>query len=134
MELDQHDIVLAEDCRPSYLDTGNRGLFDNATVPLISHPDFAVNDGQARREALSRAPFTVDTSWIERIWRQLAMRARRLRFPPPEAATPDDSDFHVVANGRTLAAIEMINGRYVFVLPPNTDVVRLVSRSGGARR
>jgi hypothetical protein len=41
LELDRHDVVLAEGlpCE-SFLDTGNRGAFDNAPAPDL-HPDFA---------------------------------------------------------------------------------------------
>ena len=40
VELDRHDIVLAEGLpAESYLDTGNRGVFENADEPLVLHPD-----------------------------------------------------------------------------------------------
>jgi len=56
VELDRHDILLAENLQAeSFLDTGNRGMFDNAGLPLTLHPDLT-ND-QARREAESCAPF-----------------------------------------------------------------------------
>ena len=49
IELDAHDLVLAEGlAAESYLDTGNRGMFDNTATPQL-HPMFT-ND-QARREA-----------------------------------------------------------------------------------
>ena len=42
VELDRHDVVLAEGAAcESYLDTGNRGAFENADGPMELHPDFA---------------------------------------------------------------------------------------------
>jgi hypothetical protein len=43
VELARHDVLLA-DALPceSYLDTGNRGAFDNGTGPATLHPDFAL--------------------------------------------------------------------------------------------
>ena len=42
VELPHHDVLLAEGmpCE-SYLDTGNRGAFDNGAGPTMLHPDFA---------------------------------------------------------------------------------------------
>ena len=47
VELPQHDILLAEGlpCE-SYLDTGNRGAFENGAGPTMLHPDFALRMGQ----------------------------------------------------------------------------------------
>jgi hypothetical protein len=43
VELDQHDVLLAEGLPvESYLETGNRGAFDNGTAPVALHPDFAM--------------------------------------------------------------------------------------------
>ena len=129
VELDRHDILLAEGtpCE-SYLDTGNRGLFDNANVPLILHPDFSTDNAQARREALSCAPFIADPRWVEPVWRRFAARAERLGFAMAEAATTTDPGLTLLANGRVLAPVEATRQRYVFVLPPDTDAVRLLSR------
>jgi phospholipase/lecithinase/hemolysin len=54
VELARHDVILAEGLpAESFLDTGNRGAFDNANTNAIAmHPDFA---GQ-RREAHACAP------------------------------------------------------------------------------
>lgn len=54
IELPEHAVMFAEHCAvESYLDTGNRGGFENAGGPITLHPDFA----QARREAESCAAF-----------------------------------------------------------------------------
>ena len=96
VELDRHDIVMAEGLpTESYLDTGNRGLFQNADAPLFLHPDLST-DGQARREALSCAPFIAD---VEPVWRQLADRARQLGIRLPESATTIDPALRVLVSG-----------------------------------
>jgi hypothetical protein len=123
VELDQHSIVFAEGLpTESYLDTGNRGLFENATVPLVLHPDFST---QSRRETGSCAAFVTD---VELIWRRLANRARQLGHMLPEPITTTDPDLRVLMNGHAVAPAAMTNGRYVFTLIPGTTDVRLISR------
>ncbi len=130
VELDRHDILLAEGTpAESYLDTGNRGLFENGNVPLIPHPDLAADDGQPRREALSCVPFVTDPKWIEPVWRRFARRASRLGFAMAGATTTSDPNLRLLANGRVLAPVEATHRRYVFVLPPKADAVRLLSRA-----
>jgi ELWxxDGT repeat protein len=127
VELDSHDILLAEGVpAESYLDTGNRGMFENAGSPLRLHPDFA--DGQ--REALSCAPFVVEPGLVEPIWRRLAARAEVLgwvRPRPPELT--GEPELHIVAGTRRLKPVVAENGHYLFVLPPAGDTLRLVSRA-----
>ncbi len=41
IELEEHDIILAEGLpAESFLDTGNRNMFDHVTAPVVLHPDF----------------------------------------------------------------------------------------------
>jgi hypothetical protein len=135
VELDRHDIVLAEGLpAESYLDTGNRGLFDNSNVPIVLYPDLSADDGQARREAFSCAPFATDAASMEPAWWRLAHRAEQLGYRRPVPATTNDPGLRVVLpNGRRLVPIEAENGRNVFVLPPNTGSVRLLSRAADSR-
>ncbi len=56
VELDRHDVLLAEGLPvESYLETGNRGAFQNANAPLVLHPDFA----HYRWEAEGCAPLVI---------------------------------------------------------------------------
>jgi hypothetical protein len=69
VELTCHGILLVEGTpAESYLDTGHRGMFDNADAPLILHPDLM----QMRREAESIAPLCRDGDKLT------AIRARLL--------------------------------------------------------
>jgi hypothetical protein len=129
VELETHDILLAEALpAESYLDTGNRGMFDNADAPLVLHPDF--DDGQARRVANSCRPLVVEPAGVEPVWRTLAMRAVMLGLSlPVEIATTDDPGLHIRMGERTIKPISVGTNRYTFVLPQGESTVRLVSRA-----
>jgi hypothetical protein len=129
VELDSHDILLAENLQAeSFLDTGNRGMFGNAGLPLTLHPDLT-ND-QARREAESCAPFADDPERIEPMWRELAARAMQLGWHlPPGPETTDDPALHLLVDGRRVAPVSVVQGRTSFLLPRADAKVRLVSRS-----
>ena len=129
IELDQHDVVLAENlAAESYLDTGNRGFFENADVPLVLHPDVA--RGQARREAESCASFAADAATIEPMWRKLVVRAAQLGLlPPRELATTDDPALCVVVDGRRIKPISAGQKRYMFLLARCSGMLRLQSRT-----
>jgi autotransporter passenger strand-loop-strand repeat protein len=128
VELETHDILLAEALpAESYLDTGNRGMFENADAPLMLHPDF--DAGQQRRVAASCRPFVDDAASVEPIWRRLAMRAAMLGLALPAAIeTTQDPGLHVVVGGRAITPVSAEAGRYTFILPTDGPV-RLVSRA-----
>ncbi len=74
VELDAHAVIFAEHAAvESYLDTGNRGMFENAARPLALHPDFAV--AQALRLRRSCLPFTEDLAVVARVRRQIWHRS-----------------------------------------------------------
>jgi hypothetical protein len=129
VELAAHDILLAENLpTESYLDTGNRGMFENTRGPLVLHPDLT-ND-QARRVAESCMPFADDAARVEPIWRDLAIRAVQLGLPMPVAPeTTDDPGLCLLVDQRGIAPIGVTRGRYVFILPRNDRAVRLSSRA-----
>jgi Hint domain len=129
IELETHDILLAEALpAESYLDTGNRGMFENAGEPLILHPDFA--DAQRQRVATSCRPFVDAPEDVRPVWHQLATRAEMLglRLPAPIQAT-NDPDLLVLAGGRTIHPLRTGADGYTFLLPPSRDPIRLVSRT-----
>jgi Hint domain len=127
VELDAHDILLAENLpAESYLDTGNRGMFENSDAALILHPDLT-ND-QARRVAQSCRPFADAPAVVEPIWHRLAQRSVDLGLALPAAIqTTDDPALHVVIGGRTIRPLSRQGDRYIFVLPPTEAPIQLVS-------
>jgi Hint domain len=137
VELDAHGVILAEGLpAESYLDTGNRGVFENADAPLILHPDFC--SGQSGRIVRSCRPFVDDAARVEPIWRRLAARSALLGHRLPMAvATTGDPGLHLVASalvggimaGRAIQPASTDGGRYTFVLPTLVARARLVSRS-----
>jgi hypothetical protein len=130
VELDRHAIILAEGLpAESYLDTGNRCAFENAGVPVVLHPDLLADDGQARRESLSCAPFAADAERVEPIWRRLALRASRLGFAVAEPATTTDPALRLLIDGHECWPVASIGYRHVFVLPRYAASVRLLSRA-----
>ena len=105
VELARHDVILAEGLpAESYLDTGNRRMFENAGGPLMLHPNMTGENDQKRREAESRAPLACDPALVEPIWRALAERAETLGFPPRTVAETDDPALRIVIGGREYCA------------------------------
>ncbi|HEX5328245.1 MAG TPA: Hint domain-containing protein [Acetobacteraceae bacterium] len=130
IELSRHDVLLAENLpAESYLDTGNRGMFENAGAPLILHPDFADTDNQARRAAESCAQSADDPTRVQPVWRQLADRATQLGYTLPQIATADDPALRIVVNGRPFYPISVCGNLYTFVIPATRSGARLISRA-----
>jgi hypothetical protein len=71
IELARHGIILAEGApAETYLDTGHRGVFDNAAAPLLLHPNLM----QIRREAEGCAPLCTGGPALAQIRHRLAQR------------------------------------------------------------
>ncbi len=84
LELAAHDILFAEGApAESYLDTGHRGVFDNAATPLLLHPNLM----QMRREAEGCAPLCLGSETLAAIRRQIAERVWE-EGPPAAGALP----------------------------------------------
>ncbi|MDE2005712.1 MAG: Hint domain-containing protein, partial [Rhodospirillales bacterium] len=131
LELDRHDLLLAEGLEAeSYLDTGNRTMFDNAGSPLLLHPDPSAGEAQANRLALSCLPFVADPALLEPRWRALAARSAALGLVPPRLpATTADADLHLRLGGRRIDPVWEGQDRALFAIQPNAGPARLVSRS-----
>jgi autotransporter-associated beta strand protein len=129
VELDSHDILLAENLpAESYLDTGNRFMFENSIGPTTLHPDLT-ND-QSRREAESCLPFADDATRVEPVWRALVARAAHLCWHrQAESATTEDPLLRLWINGRSVAPVSVATGRHVFLLPGADIPVRIQSRA-----
>lgn len=129
VELDRHDILLAEGAAAeTYLDTGNRAMFENGGQPVRPHADFA--GGQRAREALSCAPFTSSPAQVEPVWRALAGRAALLgHASPARMAMTDDPAPYLLVGHRRIDPVHAAAGRYMFVVPAAVGPARLLSRS-----
>jgi hypothetical protein len=121
VELDTHDILLAEGlAAESYIDTGNRCIFQNGGLPLALHPSF--EHAQAQREAASCAPFATDPARVEPVWQALAARAGVSGLAV--SGTPSHT---IIAAGRTIQPLSQSATCLTFLLPAATHRVRLVS-------
>ena len=131
VELARHDVLLAEGVpAESYLDTGNRAMFAEGGVAMMLHPDFAtVNAGLKSWERDACAPLAVRPDQVEPLWKRLARRAQALGCPVPETSVATDPRLRLEAGGRELRPLPSRNGWQVFVLPPGSGAVRLVSRA-----
>ena len=133
LELDRHDLIFAEGlAAETYLDTGNRAMFENAPGAVLLHPrpcDHAEDPAaQARREAGSCLPFRAAPAWVAPRWRVLAARAEAIGFTLPAVETTEDPALCLEHAGHRIAPVLAAAGRYVFVVPGVSGTTRLLSR------
>jgi len=109
VELQTHGILLAEGAAAeSFLDTGHRGIFENADSPLILHPDLM----QLRRAAESIAPLCHDGPRLAAIRARLHARKYSLGL-----AVLPATDIALIAAGQTIAPFADTIGDISFALP-----------------
>jgi hypothetical protein len=129
IELRRHDLLLADGlAAESYLDTGDRGMFANAGVPIVLHPTLEEPAAQQRREAGSCLKLCGDPADVEPVWQALAARAKSLGLALPVIATTRDPGLCIVAGARRFTPALHDGGRYTFVLPALPGGARLRSR------
>jgi Hint domain len=129
VELERHALLLANGLEAeSYLDTGNRAIFENAGLALLLHPDMSVAAGVNAWNVDSCAPLAVADEEVEPLWRELAARADMLGWVRPVQVTMDDPDLHLRVDGRSIRPIAIDGLRYLFVLPAGASDVHLQSR------
>jgi hypothetical protein len=120
IELDAHDVLLAEGLpAESYLDTGNRAVFENGGGAIVAHPDF-------RRRTWNEnacAPTLVTREARARVKEMLLARADKLGH-----GRTDDPDLHVIVGGEIVRPV-MAAGGARFDLPACAGTVRLMSRA-----
>ncbi|WP_419728511.1 Hint domain-containing protein [Lichenicola sp.] len=122
VELDTHAILLAEDlATESYLDTGNRGLFEGgrAHANVLRGPTMA-------------APLAVSRALVEPIWQMLVDRACDLGFEGPGIATALTSqpDLRLLLEDGSELGCHWTDGHaHMFRIPASGRAVRLLSRS-----
>jgi hypothetical protein len=128
IELEKHGILLAENTpAESYLDTGNRSVFDNSGSPRVVHPTFTLNASAERWLTDACAPLA-NAAEVEAIWTRLAKRSVTIGYRIPEVITVGDADVRIVADGTVIVAASARDSRYVFMVPPGVSTVSLMSR------
>ena len=121
IELEAHDIIFAESLTTeTYLDTGNRAMFENAAGPLVLHPHFTGGRGGG-----AFAPLACHGVPLAGIRRHLLDRAAVLGF-----STTTDPALHILAGGTRIDPQTLPDGRYRFHIRKGVNGVRLRSRTG----
>lgn len=123
IELDRHDIVLAEGLpAESYLNTGNRAQFENGAAHISLHADFTPrgwDDANACAPLCTRGPIVEALN--QRLWQRAVALA---------SGTSADPDLRVEVDGRVFQPAVVRGKLYRFLLPGHAREARLVSRSG----
>jgi antigen 43 len=129
VELEKHGILIAEGAEAeSYLDTGNRSLFDNADDPRMLHPGFELNAEAERWQTDACAPLMSEAAEVAPLWQALADRSAALGFVAPEPVTIEDPDLHILVDGQRIRPVSDRDSRYVFAVPAGAKSVSLTSR------
>jgi hypothetical protein len=120
IELDEHDIILAEGLpAESYLDTGNRTGFVNGGAFIEAHPDF-----KPKHWAETCMPLVQEGPEVARTKAVLLERLKALGH-----VTTSEADLHVIADGKRIDPIELGTRRFAFTLPTGCADIRLMSRT-----
>lgn len=128
LELDRHGILLAEGApTESYLDTGNRAIFDNADSARQLHPSFDMPTPE-RWSTEACAPLAQVPDEVAPVWQALAERAETLGYQIPTPTLVTNPDVHLVVDGKRVQPIANRNGRYAFMVPAGARAVTLASR------
>jgi hypothetical protein len=121
IELAKHDVVLAEGLpAETYLESGNRTMFESDAAPMVLHPDFVT----LRRERAC-ARLAVSGPVVTAARQRLLDRALALGF-----AVTGDVDLVVKAGLERIRPSEAADGELFFVLPAGVRQVQLLSGTG----
>jgi hypothetical protein len=120
VELRRHGVILAEGlpCE-SFLDTGNRGAFENGGAVVQAHPDFALGVWKRR----SCAPLVLSGPVLTAAKARLLARANALGF-----TLTTNPHLRLIVDGRAVRAA-VAGSTWRFVLPGGAREIRLASRS-----
>jgi hypothetical protein len=121
IELARHDIVLAEGLpAESYLESGNRTMFESDAAPMVLHPDFVTTSREA-----ACAPLLTGGAIVTAARQQLLDRAIGLGF-----AVTGDVDLVVQAGAERIQPEAETDGELLFVLPAGVNSAALLSGAG----
>ncbi|OUJ02697.1 Hint domain-containing protein [Acetobacter cibinongensis] len=128
VETEQHSIITADGMlTESYLDTGNRSSFrqEGKVATLRGAVKSWADD--------AGAPLGVARSFVEPLFRALEWRENSvvgIQIPSETMELTDDPDLHLVTDtGATVRPMRKTAHQYSFMLPPDTQSVRIISRA-----
>ncbi|BAU37484.1 outer membrane protein [Acetobacter pasteurianus NBRC 101655] len=128
VETDQHSVITADGMlTESYLDTGNRRAFrqEGKVATLRGAVQSWVED--------AGAPLCVDRAFVEPLFHKLEARENSVtgcQMPTEQAVVVADPNLHLVTQaGAIIRPMRHEGQRYSFMLPANTQSVRIVSRA-----
>ncbi|MCG4255458.1 Hint domain-containing protein [Acetobacter senegalensis] len=128
VETEQHSVITADGMlTESYLDTGNRSSFRQ-------EGKIATLRGAVKNWADDAgAPLGVERSFVEPLFRTLEWRENSVvgtKISTTKIETTTDPDLHLITQtGAVIRPMRKTAHHYSFMLPPNTESVRIVSRS-----
>jgi len=118
IELDEHDVILAEGLPAETYGGWNKAFFANGGKVIEAHPD-------ASQERLTK-------SWLKRVDEGVeVVRTKAVLLERAAAlghATTSQADLHLIADGRRIEPIEL-GTRYAFNVPAGCADIRLMSRT-----
>ncbi|MCP1203676.1 Hint domain-containing protein [Acetobacter oryzoeni] len=128
VETDQHSVITADGMlTESYLDTGNRHAFrqkGKIAALRIHTKSWEDNAG---------APLCVERSFVESLFHKLKVRENTVlgcAVPTEQAELTEDPNLHLVTQaGAVIRPVRQEDQRYSFMLPANTQSVRIVSHA-----
>lgn len=122
-ETEAHSVVLAEGASSeSYLDTGNRALYDcQSSAPILTPRHLSWDTDAA-------APLARDRETIETVWRAIAARAGLTEVG--ERNPTHEADLHLECDdGTILRPVRVAGKKHVFILPFSARSVLIRSRA-----
>jgi microcystin-dependent protein len=120
VELDAHDVILAEGLpAESYLDTGNRIAFVNGGAFVEAHPDF-----QPKHWAETCLPLVKQGPAVVATKARLLARLRERGW-----SIDQDTDAHILVDGRRVEPMPLSETRLAFALPPGGREIALGSKT-----
>ena len=130
VELDCHAIVFAEGLpSESYLDTGNRCMFANASGAIELHPMFASAQTKSRMRD-GCVPLSHEAALVRPVWERLAARSHTLGLPIRALIATHDARLRLaLPDGRSLVPTVTCRDHFAFVLPSGSAAVRIHSRA-----
>ncbi len=123
VELSAHSVLLAEGLpAESYLDTGNRGVFEGADVPVL-HPDLSADLSARSWDQAACATLLLGGARVAAEHGRLLARAKRLGH-----RLTRDPAIRIEADGVALDVRTQPDGRVLAEVPEGTRALRLLSR------